>query len=139
MLYIFFLTINITCFHNNNNNTWHGMGSKQFLCEWPTTVFLLEEEIKSFKGLSEDSYTNTHKKKQGKRQITNCLKWVVVMAPTTSPSISPPLHRTSQMRNVPVVHQSHLVSSVKWARQWAYSWTGHPLDLYHPRKGPLWR
>lgn len=76
---------------------------------------------------------------QRKPLITESLKWVVVRAPTTVPSISPPLHRTSQMRNVSVVHQSRLVSTVKWARQWAYSWTGHPLDLYHPKKGLLWR
>lgn len=54
---------------------------------------------------------------QGKPQVTKSLKWVVVRAPTTDPSISPPLHRTSQMRNVSVVHQLRLVSSVKWARQ----------------------
>lgn len=76
---------------------------------------------------------------QRKPLITESLKWMVVRAPTTVASISPPLHRTSQMRNVSVVHQSRLVSTVKWARQWAYSWTGHPLDLYHPKKGLLWR
>lgn len=54
---------------------------------------------------------------QRKPQITESLKWVVVRAPTTDPSISPPLHRTSQMRNASVVHQSRLVSRVKWARQ----------------------